>query len=81
MEPVIATVNGRKRKLTKYEALVIRLVNKAVEGDHRAVEYLLARMPTIGKEFAEINKPGGLSPEVANHIRRILAGQDDEEDL
>lgn len=80
LEPVIATVNGRKRKLSKYEALIIRFVNKAVEGDHRAVEYLLAKIPTIGKEFREINKPGGLSKETGAAIRRALLGQDDDEE-
>jgi hypothetical protein len=80
LEPVIATVNGRKRKLSKYEALIIRFVNKAVEGDHRAVQYLLAKMPSIGKEFREISEPGGLSKEAGDHIRRILLGQDDEDD-
>jgi hypothetical protein len=75
LEQVIATVNGRKRKLSKYEALIIRFVNKAVEGDHRAVEYLLTKMPAIGKEFGEINKPGGLSDAAADHIRRVLLGR------
>ena len=31
--------------MSKYEALIIRFVNKAVEGDHRAIEYLLAKVP------------------------------------
>jgi len=72
LEPVIAIVNGRKQKLSKYEALIIRFVNKAVEGDHRAVEYLLAKMPAIGKEFGDINKPGGLSDQAAAAIRQAL---------
>jgi hypothetical protein len=80
LEPVIATVNGRKRKLSKYEVLIIRFVNKAVEGDHRAVEYLLAKMPAIGKEFGDINKPGGLSDEAEAAIRRALGVSPREKD-
>jgi hypothetical protein len=53
-------------------------LNKGVEGDQRAVEYLLAKMPTIGKEFRE--KPGGLSKETGAAIRRALLGEDDEDD-
>jgi hypothetical protein len=55
-------------------------VNKALEGDHRAIEYLLAKIPVLGKEFAEINQSGGLSKEAGEHIRRALLGLDDDED-
>jgi hypothetical protein len=73
-------MNGHKRTLSKYEAIIIRLVNKALEGDHRAIEYLLAKIPVLGKEFAEINQSGGLSKEAGEHIRRALLGLDDDED-
>jgi hypothetical protein len=63
LEEVTATMNGQKRTLSKYEAIIIRLVNKALEGDHRAIEYLLAKIPALGKEFAELNQSGGLSEE------------------
>jgi hypothetical protein len=80
LEEVTATMNGHKRTLSKYEAIIIRLVNKALEGDHRAIEYLLAKIPVLGKEFAEINQSGGLSEEAGEHIRRALLGLDDDED-
>lgn len=72
LEEVTATVNGRKRKLSKYEALIIRLVNKGLAGDHRAIEYLLARVPTVGREFGEVRKQGGLSDAAADAIREAL---------
>jgi hypothetical protein len=42
-------MNGHKRTLSKYEAIIIRFVNKALEGDHRAIEYLLAKVPVLAK--------------------------------
>ena len=73
-------MNGQKRTLSKYEAIIIRLVNKALEGEHRAIEYLLAKAPVLGKEFAEVNQSGGLSEEAGKRIRRALLGLDDDED-
>ena len=49
LEEVTATMNGHKRTLSKYEAIIIRFVNKALEGDHRAIEYLLAKVPVLAK--------------------------------
>ena len=71
-EEVIATVNGRKRKMSKYEALITRLVNKGVEGDHRAIEYLRAKVPVLKKAFEEARERGGLSDEAEAAILRAL---------
>ena len=72
LEEVTATINGRKRRLSKYEALILRLVNKALTGDHRAIEYLLARVPTVRSEFGEVRKQGGLSDTAERAIREAL---------
>jgi hypothetical protein len=40
-ERVIVAENGRRRKVTKLEAVLTQLVNKAAQGDHRATRLLL----------------------------------------
>jgi Family of unknown function (DUF5681) len=47
-ERVIVSENGRRRKVTKLEAILKQLVNKAAQGDHRATRLLLAhQIPRI----------------------------------
>jgi hypothetical protein len=36
-EQVIITENGRRRTITKKEAIVTQIVNKAASGDHRSI--------------------------------------------
>jgi hypothetical protein len=40
-EPVIVTENGRRRKVSKREAIIKQLVNQSANGDWRAVKLLL----------------------------------------
>ena len=41
-ERVVVTENGRRKRITKREAMVKQLVNRAVSGDARAMRLLLA---------------------------------------
>lgn len=41
-EPVTITERGRQRKITKLQASVKQLVNRAATGDHRAMQLLMA---------------------------------------
>jgi nitrogenase subunit NifH len=44
---VIVTENGRRRSISKQEALVLHLVNKAVSGDRRLLQLLLDEVHVI----------------------------------
>ena len=52
-EPLVITDGGRKRVITKLEAAVKQLANKAASGDARAIQLL------IGLTQAAEDRPGG----------------------
>jgi hypothetical protein len=52
-EHVVVSENGRRRLVTKLEAILKQLVNKAAQGDHRATQLLLAhQIPRIEEHEA-----------------------------
>jgi Family of unknown function (DUF5681) len=77
-ERVIVSENGRRRSLTKLEATLKQLVNKAAQGDHRAMQLLLAhQIPRIEEHQASRSAiaersplPPPLSPE-EKHKRKF----------
>lgn len=52
-ETVAARENGRARRMTKLEAIVKQLVNKAAGGDHRIAQFLFA----LAEARAALNPP------------------------
>ena len=40
-ERVVVTENGRRKRITKLEAMLKQLANKAASGDHRAIKMLM----------------------------------------
>src|SRR5580700_2035665 len=40
-EPVIVTENGRRKTISKKQAILKQIVNKAASGDHRSIQLLL----------------------------------------
>lgn len=70
-ERVIVSENGGRRSVTKLEAIMKQLVNKAAQGDHRATQLLLAhQIPRIEEHEASRSAiaersllPPPLSPE------------------
>ena len=58
-EPVIITENGRRRKITKREAIVTQLVDRSATADWRAVKILL----DIVRDIEGQTEPG--SPETS----------------
>src|ERR1700733_8510918 len=52
-ELVIVTENGLRKKVTKLDAIMKQLVNRAAQGDHRATQLLLAnQIPRIEEHEA-----------------------------
>ena len=46
-EPVIVTENGRRRKVSKRQAVIKQLVNRSARGDLKAMQMLLGTMQEI----------------------------------
>ena len=52
-EPIAINENGRRGKASKLRVIVKQLVNKAVQGDHRSIQLLMAfmeRQQVLGKD-------------------------------
>jgi uncharacterized protein DUF5681 len=83
-EQVVISENGRRRTITKKEAIVTQIVNKAASGVHRAIQLLLvnqiplieARLEPSQSATPDAPPPPALSAEVkrarALEIARIL---------
>jgi len=62
-ERVTVSENGTRRSLTKLEAILKQLVNKAAQGDHRATQLLLAhQIPRIEEHEASRSAIAERSP-------------------
>ena len=60
-EQVVITENGRRRTITKKQAIVTQIVNKAASGNHRAIQLLLVnQIPLIE---ARLESPGSATPD------------------
>ena len=46
-EPVVVTENGRRRKVSKCQAVIKQLVNRSAQGDLKAMQMLLGTMQEI----------------------------------
>ena len=57
-EKVLITENGRKRRISKYEAAVKQLVNRAAGGEARATQLLLGLIQAGEARAAEAPVPG-----------------------
>ena len=62
-EPVIVTENGRRRKVSKREAIIKQLVNQSANGDWRAVKLLLDIVHDIER------RADAAAPEAAGLLR------------
>ena len=63
-ERVVINENGRRKEITKLEAVVKQLVNKAASGDLRALSQLIAITPSAEQRAAEKMVPN----EVLNEL-------------
>src|SRR6266568_591803 len=73
-EPVYVTTNGRRRRITKREAVVAQLVNKSASADLRATKMLIDVMKDIEKR-AGAAPPGetSLTPADEEVIAQFVA--------
>jgi hypothetical protein len=85
-EPVYVTIEGKRRKITKREAIVTQMVNKSAKADLRATKMLFDMMKEVEQ------KAGAAPPEPAKltapdrevvelfvaRLRRQIAAEADE---
>ena len=75
-EPVVITEHGRKHTITKFEAAVKQLVNKAASGEARAIAHLLAVVQVVESQVDPQNPATQPLPEadqqvMARMLRRL----------
>ena len=68
-EAIVVTENGRRRKITKREAVITQLVNRSAQADPKATQMLLGLMH-------EIERRSEMAPEArtfSDKDRQVLA--------
>jgi hypothetical protein len=56
-EPVYVTINGKRRKITKREAIVTQMVNKSAKADLRATKMLFDMMKEVEQKAGTAAPP------------------------
>jgi hypothetical protein len=73
-ESVVITEQGRKKTITKFEAAVKQLVNKAASGEARAIAQLLALVQVVESQVDAHDPATQPLPEADQHVMaRILS--------
>ena len=67
-EPVVITAQGRKKTITKFEAAVKQLVNKAASGEGRAIAQLLALVQVVESQVDAQDPATQPLPEVDQQV-------------
>jgi hypothetical protein len=84
-QKVSVTEQGRRRKVTKREAIITQLVNKSAQADLKATTILLGLMQDIERRAGAISEPASLGEadrQVLEFIRnRRLAVKEGESDV
>jgi hypothetical protein len=74
-EKVVVSENGRRKKVSKHRAILKQLVNKAAQGDHRAIQLLLMQqIPKLEELEAErVASAAPLHPDVQDgHLGHFI---------
>jgi hypothetical protein len=66
-EPVIVNENGRRKTITKGEAIIKQLVNRGAAGDARSIQLLLGHIRAIEADLQWPLSKGG-RPEVETQL-------------
>ena len=79
-EPVTITINGRRRRMTKREAIVAQMVDKSTRADLRAIKMLAdmqkeaeAKAGTAPPELAQSTAPAKLTAEDREVVELFVA--------
>jgi replication-associated recombination protein RarA len=77
-EKVIINENGRRKTITKLEAAVKQLVNKAASGDLRALHHLTALARSADERSPESNTPTSVMAEVDQKVLQSVFSRFDK---
>ena len=69
---VVINENGRRRSITKQQAMVKHLVNKAVSGDRRLMQLLLDEVRLIENRASSSSNGNGVLDEADRQVMRQL---------
>jgi hypothetical protein len=70
-ESVVVSEHGKRKRITKRQAMLTQLVNKAASGNHRAIQLLLSEMRLVeGRE--QDSTAGPLFDEADREVIREL---------
>lgn len=70
-QKVIIRESGKPREVSKLEAMVLQLVNKAAQGDHRAMQSVLG-MVAVAQEKQQLESPE--VREIDKEDKKVLDG-------
>jgi hypothetical protein len=70
---VVVAENGRRKKITKREAIVIQLVNKSASADLKATQIVLAMLRDVESQAGGSTDPEPFTDADQQIIRRIQA--------
>lgn len=69
---ITVTENGRARKLPKQDALVKSLVNKALQGNAKALQLILSRADRYGADPSPPNELEAIDKSILEHFKQRL---------
>ena len=69
-QKVIIRENGKPREVSKLEAMVLQLVNKAEQGDHRAMQFIFGVVGSSESQKLEADNP----LEIDKEDKKVLDG-------
>jgi Family of unknown function (DUF5681) len=78
---VVVTIDGRRRKLTKREAIVTQMVDKSASADLRATKMLIDMMKTSSRGPATLHRrpnPAGCPRQTRRWLRRQVLREIEE---
>jgi hypothetical protein len=71
---VVVTESGRRRAITKLEAALTQLANRAAQGEHKATQTLLGLIQEIERNTAPSNEPGSFTRD-DEHVLQFIRDQ------
>ena len=82
---VVVTENGRRRSITKQEAMVKHLVNKAVSGDRPLMQLLLEEIRLLEARAASSPSDASIDEadrevmrQIQERMRRLMKGEEED---
>ena len=73
--PVEVRVDGRAKKITKREAIIVQQINKAAMGDPRSAELLLLKLNLLERDWHGPGNHTGLDLKTLEQAKLIVRGR------